>query len=94
MLTATANNTVEDLDKTCEYFRSISQNLPDIQIDKKKLGGMPVIKNTRIPVSLIIACIKDGMTFEDICNDYGLTYKNIQNAMEYVIEILDTPYQE
>ena len=55
---------------------------------------MPVIKNTRIPVSLIIACLKDEMTFQEICDEYRLTQKDIEEAMEYVIEILDTPYQE
>ena len=65
-----------------------------IQIDEKKLGGMPVIKNTRIPVSLIIACLKDEMTFQEICEEYKLTKEDIEKAMEYVIEILDVPYQE
>lgn len=55
---------------------------------------MPVIKNTRIPVSLIIAYLKDEMTFEEICEEYKLTGEDIEKAMEYVIEILDVPYQE
>ena len=55
---------------------------------------MPVIKNTRIPVSLIVACLKDEMTVREICEEYGLTMSVIDAAMEFVIEILDVPYQE
>ncbi|MGN0293719.1 MAG: DUF433 domain-containing protein [Lachnospiraceae bacterium] len=77
-----------------QYFKKVAKRFPQIQIDKKKLGGMPVIKNTRIPVSLIIACLKDEMTFQEICEEYRLTQEDIDKAMEYVIEILDIPYQE
>lgn len=76
------------------YFQKIAKSFTQIQIDEKKLGGMPVIKNTRIPVSLIIACLKDEMTFQEISEEYKLTQEEIQKAMEYAIEILDIPYQE
>ena len=76
------------------YFKEMSKKFTQIQIDEKKLGGMPVIKHTRIPVSLIIACLKDEMTFQEICEEYKLTEEDIEKAMEYVIEILDVPYQE
>lgn len=77
-----------------QYFKKIARNFHEIQIDEKKLGGMPVIKNTRIPVSLIVACFKDEMTIREICETYELTEKEIEKAMEYVIEILDVPYLE
>ncbi len=77
-----------------QYFKRIAKRFHMIQIDEKKLGGMPVIKNTRIPVSLIIACFKDEMTIQEICEEYKLTEEEIEKAMEYVIEVLDVPYQE
>ena len=77
-----------------QYFKKVAKKFTQIQVDEKKLSGMPVIKNTRIPVSLIIACLKDEMTFQEICEEYKLTEKDIETAMEYVIEILDVPYQE
>ena len=76
------------------YFNKLTKNFERIQVDEKKLGGMPAIKNTRIPVSLIVACLKDEMTIEEICEEYNLKTNDIEEAMEYVIEILDTPYQE
>lgn len=38
--------------------------------------------------------MKDEMTVQDICEEYRLTKQDIETAMEYVIEILDVPYQE
>lgn len=77
-----------------QYFKKVAKKFTQIQIDEKKLSGMPVVKDTRIPVSLIIACLKDEMTFQEICEEYEITRGDIEKAMEYVIEILDTPYQE
>ena len=77
-----------------QYFKKIANRIDNIQIDEKRLGGMPVIKNTRIPVSLIVACLKDEMTIREICEEYKLAEEDVEQAMEYVIEILDVPYQE
>lgn len=77
-----------------QYFHKLAKKFDKVEISKKKLSGMPVIKNTRIPVSLIVACLKDEMTIEQICEEYRLTENDIEEAMEYVIEILDVPYQE
>lgn len=77
-----------------QYFRNLAKKFEKIQIDDGKLSGMPAIKNTRIPVSLIVACLKDEMTIKEICEEYGLTRDDIEEAMGYVMEILDVPYQE
>lgn len=77
-----------------QYFKRIARKFQSIQMDEKKLSGMPVIENTRIPVSLIVACFKDEMTISEICEEYNLTEREVGEAMEYVIEILDIPYQE
>ena len=39
-----------------DYLKRIALDFDSVQIDKEKLSGMPVIKGTRIPVSLIVAC--------------------------------------
>lgn len=77
-----------------QYFGWAAEKFHAVQIDGKKLSGMPAIRNTRIPVSLIVACFKDGMTSKEICEEYHLTEKEIGEAMEYVINVLDIPYQE
>lgn len=87
-------NGYADYQEIEQYFKKTAKKFCEIEIDEKKLGGMPVINNTRIPVSLIVACLKDEMTVGEICEEYKLTEKDIERAMEYVIEILDAPYQE
>lgn len=77
-----------------QYYKELAVKFSKIQIDEKKLGGMPVICNTRIPVSLILACLRDEMSFKEICNEYRVKFEDIEEAIEYVIQILDTPYQE
>ena len=54
---------------------------------------MPVMKGTRIPVSLIVACFRDGMTLEEISNSYNVTLEDIEIAMDFVIKLLDFPFQ-
>lgn len=76
------------------YFKKTAKKFAQVQIDEKRLNGMPVIKNTRIPISLIIACLKDEMTFQEICEEYKLTQEDIVKSLEYVMDILDTPYQD
>lgn len=76
------------------YFKKIASNIERIGVDKRIMGGMPVLDRTRIPVSLIIACFRDGMTHGEICEEYRLKYADIEGALEYVVEILDSPYRE
>ena len=85
------NGSYQEID---QYFRKVAKEFDRMEVDEKKLSGMPLVKNTRIPVSLILACMKDEMTLQEICREYGLEEEDIVAAMEYAIEILDTPYQE
>lgn len=77
-----------------KYYSESTKKFGRVEAERKKLSGMPAVKGTRIPVSLIVACLKDEMTFGEICEEYGVEKKDIEEAMEYVIEILDAPYQE
>lgn len=55
-----------------------------IEINPNIMVGKPVIKGTRIPVYLIVKLIAQGLTYEEILEDYPhLTKKDIQNALEY-----------
>ncbi len=64
-----------------------------VSIDTKILGNMTVIKETRTQVILIVACFIDGMTLEEISNSYNVTLEDIEIAMDFVIKLLDFPFQ-
>lgn len=62
-------------------------DMPDIiQINPRILGGMPVIKGTRIPVSRVIALFLQGYNLQDFKRDYPyltLTYQNLADLFGY-----------
>lgn len=76
------------------YIKQVSESFSSVSMDKRIVGGMPTIQGTRIPVSLIISCIRDGMSIADICQDYGLKEENVKGSLDFVIEVLDRPFQE
>ena len=41
-----------------------------IVVDADLLGGQPAIKGTRLSVSHILACLSEGMSPDEIANDY------------------------
>ncbi|MFI5394609.1 MAG: DUF433 domain-containing protein [Candidatus Binatia bacterium] len=36
-----------------------------------RLGGKPTIRGTRFSVSFILACLSEGMSYEDIVREYS-----------------------
>jgi len=64
--------------------------LDRIEINPRKLGGKPVIRGTRIPVTLILELLAAGMSFEDIKREYpGLTDDDIRAALIYARLVLE-----
>jgi len=60
-----------------------------ILIDPDLHHGDPCIKGTRIPVSMIIGSLADGMTSVEIQEAYPqLVLEDIQAALAYVAEIM------
>ena len=61
-----------------------------IVVDPKILVGKPVVKGTRIPVSLILNLVAHGFTFAQIIDDYPiLTEEDIRAAILYAGARLD-----
>ncbi len=58
-----------------------------ITVDSKKMGGVPCIRDLRIPVSTIVGMVADGMTTEDILKAYpDLAGDDITEALKYAAE--------
>jgi uncharacterized protein (DUF433 family) len=53
---------------------------------------MPHIDGTRVQVSIILACLRDNMTIGEICEDYNLDKKDIIDAINYAIDVMDIPF--
>jgi uncharacterized protein (DUF433 family) len=61
-----------------------------ITVDPEILVGKPVIKGTRIPVYLIIEFLANGLTEEEVLDEYpSLKKEDIKAALLYASKCLD-----
>jgi uncharacterized protein (DUF433 family) len=61
-----------------------------IEINAQICSGKPVIKGTRIVVSILIGQLAAGQSFEDLKRGYpGLTDDEIRAALEYAAVTMD-----
>lgn len=54
-----------------------------ITVDPSVRFGKPVIKGTRVPVDTVVARVASGMSIKDVAVEYGITEKDIYNALHY-----------
>jgi uncharacterized protein (DUF433 family) len=58
-----------------------------ITIDPNRMGGVPCIRNLRIPVATVVGMVADGMTDEEILAAYpDLEPEDIREALRYAAE--------
>jgi uncharacterized protein (DUF433 family) len=62
-----------------------------IVIDPKIFGGKPCIRGTRITVTMILELIEDGLTFQQIIDDYypQLSEQDIKACLEYARAVVE-----
>jgi len=60
-----------------------------ISVDPKIHHGEPCIKGTRVPVSTIVGNVKDGMSYDEIINEYPqLNEESIQASLAYESDMI------
>ena len=71
------------MDKEISGYRYLVTN-PD------RLGGKPTIVGTRFTVSFILACLAEGMSYEDIVREYSeLPRESIAEVLRFAAEVTD-----
>jgi len=61
-----------------------------IEIDPRVCNGKPVIKGTRIPVSVILELVAAGVSWVEVLSDYPeLKQEDIQAALFYAKEFIE-----
>ena len=60
-----------------------------IVIDSRVCHGKPVIRGTRMPVSLIVGSLAGGMSFKEVEREYSLTRDDIRAALKFAGESAD-----
>lgn len=65
-------------------------NMADVEriiVDPAIAHGKPVIRGTRIPVTVVVGSLAAGMSFEDVQREYDLTMDDIRAALKFVGEL-------
>jgi len=58
-----------------------------ITVDPGRMGGVPCIRDLRIPVATVVDMVADGMTTDEICRAYpDLDEGDIREALHFAAE--------
>jgi uncharacterized protein (DUF433 family) len=58
--------------------------------NRDRLGGKPTIRGTRFSVSFILACLAEGMSYQDIAREYSdFPLDSIAEVLRYAAEVVD-----
>lgn len=61
-----------------------------IKIDPKKMGGVPIIRDLRMPVATVVTMVADGRTTEQILEDFPeLEAEDIKQALQFAAATLN-----
>lgn len=60
-----------------------------IEINPHVMHGKPIIKGTRVPVSLILGYLAGGMTIEEILAEHPtITLEDVLACLEYASQVI------
>ena len=62
---------------------------PGVVSDPEILGGKPVIKGTRVPVTLVLGKLAGGMSIDEVIYEYYLNQEGIRAALGYAAQQLN-----
>jgi uncharacterized protein (DUF433 family) len=60
-----------------------------IVIDPAIVHGKPIIRGTRLPVSIVVGSLAGGMTFEEVQREYDITADDIRAALKFVVDLAE-----
>jgi uncharacterized protein (DUF433 family) len=60
-----------------------------VVIDPAIHHGKPVIRGTRVPVTVVVGSLAGGMTFDQIQREYDITAEDIRAALRFVGELAE-----
>ena len=60
-----------------------------IDLDPAVSHGKPVIRGTRVPVTVVVGSLAGGMTFEEVQREYDVTADDIRAALRFVGELAE-----
>ena len=64
---------------------------PAVESIPGKVSGAWVFRGTRLPVATIFENLEDGMTIEEVMEQFDVTREQIQAVLEFAARSLDAP---
>jgi uncharacterized protein (DUF433 family) len=64
---------------------------PEVESIPGKVSGAWVFRGTRLPVATIFENLEDGMTVEEVMEQFDVTRKQINAVLEFAARSLDAP---
>jgi len=62
---------------------------PCVESIPGKLSGAWVFRNTRMPVKLVFENLEDGMTIDEIIEQYDVTREQVKTVIDFAARSLD-----
>jgi uncharacterized protein (DUF433 family) len=63
---------------------------PRISVDPEICHGAAVITGTRVMVWVVIGSLAGGSTKEEVADDYGLAVEDIDAALAFAADVMET----
>jgi uncharacterized protein (DUF433 family) len=60
-----------------------------IVLDPAICYGKPVIRGSRVPVTIVVGSLASGMTFDEIQREYDLNAEDIRAALKFAGELVE-----
>ena len=64
---------------------------PAVESIPGKVSGAWLFKNTRTPVSVVFENLEDGMTIDEVMEQFPVTREQVQAVLEFAARSLDAP---
>jgi uncharacterized protein (DUF433 family) len=64
---------------------------PEVESVPGKVSGAWVFRDTRLPVATIFENLEDGMTIEEVMEQFDVTREQINAVLEFAARSLDAP---
>jgi len=63
---------------------------PAVESVPGKLGGAWVFRGTRMPVAIVFENLEDGMTIDELVEQFDVTAEQVKAVLEFAARSLDT----
>ena len=67
---------------------------PAVESIPDKVSGAWVFKGTRTPAAIVFENLEDGMTIDEVIEQFPVTREQVMAVLEYAARSLDAPVSE